>query len=561
MANLSDILTNYQSVDTLDSVTDRGATTTNAITIGNLTSTGIDDNATSTALTIDSSGNIGIGTTNPTSYWVQADNLVIEGTGNEGITIATTAAAGNNRLAFVNTTTGSPGLDSGGLISYNHDSDFMSFGVNGSEEMRIDSSGNVGINETTPSGLTGNTSGVGTSSKFKVTGSVGSTQIANTGNLLAFSRDGANYISATGSSASIIYDTKAHYFRNGSEDLLVLGTNSTTGNKFLRTEELQYTDSNLRESARYVAVSSYWVSGEYVEICEIAPGGASQNYLIEAELTASTGQVGENVKIVVRFRSNTLPAVAWTASYDKERVNTSFGLTPYIWHDNTTGTIKLVVKSGANIHNADFTVRVQGRTQSQVRENVTIGDGSELTSVTSGYTEYSILEKKNQYWNNDWMGERKPASPQFLVNGGGAGTNTVTASGGATTYAKVLFGTAETNVGSHFDLTNNRFVAPIAGFYQFNVQLLLSGIATSEDSIHVLFRKNGGSFKNLNARFDGNSGQGYPGYGGYMPVNGNLSCYLNTNDYLEIFFGCNSGTIGIYNTDAGWMHWSGYLAT
>jgi len=44
--------------DTLDSVTDRGATTTNAVTVGNLTSTGIDDNATSTAVTIDSSGTV-----------------------------------------------------------------------------------------------------------------------------------------------------------------------------------------------------------------------------------------------------------------------------------------------------------------------------------------------------------------------------------------------------------------------------------------------------------------------------------------------------------------------
>jgi hypothetical protein len=48
--------------DTLDSVTGRGATTTNAITVGNLTSTGIDDNATSTAITIDSSQSVGIGT-------------------------------------------------------------------------------------------------------------------------------------------------------------------------------------------------------------------------------------------------------------------------------------------------------------------------------------------------------------------------------------------------------------------------------------------------------------------------------------------------------------------
>ena len=42
---------------TLDAVTTAGATTSNAVTIGNLTSTGIDDNATSNAITIDASQN------------------------------------------------------------------------------------------------------------------------------------------------------------------------------------------------------------------------------------------------------------------------------------------------------------------------------------------------------------------------------------------------------------------------------------------------------------------------------------------------------------------------
>ena len=54
--DLSSYLTSYTESDTLDSVTDRGATTSNAITVGNLTSTGIDDNASSTALTISSAG-------------------------------------------------------------------------------------------------------------------------------------------------------------------------------------------------------------------------------------------------------------------------------------------------------------------------------------------------------------------------------------------------------------------------------------------------------------------------------------------------------------------------
>ena len=63
--DLSGYLTSYTETDTLDSVTGRGATTTNAITVGNLTSTGIDDNATSNAVTIDADGNVGIGQSTP----------------------------------------------------------------------------------------------------------------------------------------------------------------------------------------------------------------------------------------------------------------------------------------------------------------------------------------------------------------------------------------------------------------------------------------------------------------------------------------------------------------
>ena len=53
---------------TLDNVTDNGNTTTNDITVGNLTSTGIDDNATETTMTISPDENVAFGTgiTSPT---------------------------------------------------------------------------------------------------------------------------------------------------------------------------------------------------------------------------------------------------------------------------------------------------------------------------------------------------------------------------------------------------------------------------------------------------------------------------------------------------------------
>ena len=52
---------------TLDQTTTAGNITTNDITVGNLTSTGIDDNATSTAITIDADAKVGIGLNNPQS--------------------------------------------------------------------------------------------------------------------------------------------------------------------------------------------------------------------------------------------------------------------------------------------------------------------------------------------------------------------------------------------------------------------------------------------------------------------------------------------------------------
>jgi len=96
---------------------------------------------------IDSSGNVGIGESDPSGYWAQADNLVVGGTGNDGITIKS-STVGNGRLVFTDTKSSTAGLNDGGMIHYDHTADEMIFQANGDEAMRIDSSGNVGIGTT-----------------------------------------------------------------------------------------------------------------------------------------------------------------------------------------------------------------------------------------------------------------------------------------------------------------------------------------------------------------------------------------------------------------------------
>jgi hypothetical protein len=94
-------------------------------------------------LRIDSSGKVGIGTTNPGEFNDGADQLVIQNSGSCGITIDATSGT-NSNLFFADGATGSEAYR--GYVQYSHPTDTLRLGASGANELEI-STGSVKVTD------------------------------------------------------------------------------------------------------------------------------------------------------------------------------------------------------------------------------------------------------------------------------------------------------------------------------------------------------------------------------------------------------------------------------
>ena len=121
-----------------------GATSASTATVTTFTSTGIDDNATSTAITIDSSQNVGIGKTPSASYSLDVSGNVYAGT--------YTVGNGNSYKFLQNDGTEDNALyySPSDELFVGRDNGAIKFRTGANIRATIDSSGNVGIGLTSP---------------------------------------------------------------------------------------------------------------------------------------------------------------------------------------------------------------------------------------------------------------------------------------------------------------------------------------------------------------------------------------------------------------------------
>jgi len=140
----------------------------------------------------------------------------------------------------------------------------------------------------------------------------------------------------------------------------------------------------------------------------------------------------------------------------------------------------------------------------------------------------------------------KPLQPAFHAYRNGGNYNKSSAG-----YHKVLSDAVRYNIGSHYDTTNNKFTAPVAGRYLFTCAI--NTFSNGADNQYGTFLYVNGSNYIALARH-------YARGDGDMVASGSAVLQLAANDYVEMYSYNSDNSFG-YSSGVLWQGFTGCLLT
>jgi hypothetical protein len=205
-------------------------------------STGIDDNATSTAITIDNSNNVGIGTASPIYTAAGRTTITINGTSTGNLSFGVGGTGYGNIYVASNIMT----------IGTQTAANPVNFTIGGAEKVRIDASGNLLVGKTASSFTT---AGVelaqgGTAGKVQIQRSSSPLALVNLtddGSILSFYKGTTTVGSITTHSARIGFGSGATGLRIHDDITSVLPYNPTTGANQFGTVNLGHSGTKFKD--------------------------------------------------------------------------------------------------------------------------------------------------------------------------------------------------------------------------------------------------------------------------------------------------------------------------
>ncbi|MBY0452191.1 MAG: hypothetical protein K2P92_04080, partial [Bdellovibrionaceae bacterium] len=113
--------------------------------------------------------------------------------------------------------------------------------------------------------------------------------------------------------------------------------------------------------------------------------------------------------------------------------------------------------------------------------------------------------------------------------------------------AKILMNTAEFDTDASFDSTNNRIRPTKAGIYRVHLNVNLTMVASTGFTIYAHLYKNGSAAKSVHELIDYNGS-----FSQTLSVTA-LMQFNGTTDYVEGYFGTNTGTVAYNSGSLTWL--------